>query len=54
MTTVRPAASVILVRADGAVLWVRRGEQLKFAAWVWLAMAGGVVLLAYLMLPFPR
>jgi len=31
-----------------------RREQLKFGGLVWLAMAGGVILLAYLMLPFPR
>jgi hypothetical protein len=31
-----------------------RRDQLKFAALAWLAMAGGVLLLAYLMLPFPR
>jgi len=31
-----------------------RREQLRFAGMVWLAMAGGVLLLAYLMLPFPR
>jgi len=31
-----------------------RREQLKFAGLVWLGMAGGVLLLAYLMLPFPR
>ena len=29
-------------------------QQLKFAGLVWLAMTGGVLLLAYLMLPFPR
>jgi hypothetical protein len=27
---------------------------MKFAGWAWLAMTGGVLLLAYLMLPFPR
>lgn len=44
-----------LVAAFFAVLTRRdRRDQLKFAAWVWLAMAGGVVALAYLMLPFPR
>ena len=31
-----------------------RREQLRFAGFVWLGMAGGVLLLAYLMLPFPR
>ena len=31
-----------------------RREQLRFGVMVWLAMAGGVVALAYLMLPFPR
>jgi hypothetical protein len=31
-----------------------RRDQLKFAGLAWLAMAGGVLLLAYLMLPFPR
>ncbi|HTO97915.1 MAG TPA: MBL fold metallo-hydrolase [Myxococcales bacterium] len=39
---VRPAASVILVRADGAVLWVRRGDQLKFAGGFY-AFPGGRV-----------
>ncbi len=29
-------------------------EQLKFGGLVWLGMAGGVLALAYLMLPFPR
>ena len=29
-------------------------EQLRFGAWVFLGMTGGVLLLAYLMLPFPR
>lgn len=42
MTSVRPAASVILVRADSAVLWVRRGEQLKFAGGFY-AFPGGRV-----------
>lgn len=34
----------------------RRGlrEQLRFGGFVWLGMVGGVLLLAYLMLPFPR
>jgi hypothetical protein len=31
-----------------------RREQLRFGGLVWLGMAGGVILLAYLMLPFPR
>ena len=31
-----------------------RREQLRFGGFVWLGMAGGVLLLAYLMLPFPR
>lgn len=29
-------------------------QQLKFGGLVWLAMTGGVLILAYLMLPFPR
>jgi hypothetical protein len=29
-------------------------EQLKFGGLVWLGMVGGVLLLAYVMLPFPR
>jgi hypothetical protein len=29
-------------------------EQLRFGGLVFLGMAGGVLLLAYLMLPFPR
>jgi ribonuclease/clavin/mitogillin len=40
--TVKPAASVILVREDGSVLWVRRGEQLKFAGGFY-AFPGGRV-----------
>ena len=34
----------------------RRGlrEQLRFGALVWAGMVGGVLALAYLMLPFPR
>ena len=31
-----------------------RRDQLEFAGLAWLAMVGGVLLLAYLMLPFPR
>ena len=31
-----------------------RREQLRFGGLVWLSMVGGVLLLAYLMLPFPR
>ena len=31
-----------------------RKEQLTFGGLVWLGMAGGVLVLAYLMLPFPR
>ena len=40
--TVRPAASVVLVRADGRVLWVRRGEQLRFSAGFYAFPGGGV------------
>lgn len=42
MASVRPAASVVLVREDGRVLWVRRGEQLKFAGGFY-AFPGGRV-----------
>lgn len=31
-----------------------RREQIRFAGFTWLAMVLGVVVLAYLMLPFPR
>ena len=31
-----------------------RREQLRFGGLVWLSMVLGVLLLAYLMLPFPR
>ena len=31
-----------------------RKDQVKFAGLAWLAMVGGVLVLAYLMLPFPR
>ena len=44
-----------LIAAFFAVLTRRdRREQLRFGGLVWLGMAGGVLLLAYLMLPFPR
>src|SRR5438552_6039454 len=39
---VRPAASVVLVRQDGRVLWVRRGDQLRFAGGFY-AFPGGRV-----------
>jgi len=42
VTSVRPAASVVLVREDGAVLWVRRGDQLRFAGGFY-AFPGGSV-----------
>jgi len=42
VTSVRPAASVILIREDGCVLWVRRGDQLKFAGGFY-AFPGGRV-----------
>jgi hypothetical protein len=37
----------VLTRCD-------RRERWRFGGLVWLAMVGGVLLLAYLMLPFPR
>lgn len=40
--SVRPAASVVLVRQDGRVLWVRRGEQLRFSAGFYAFPGGGV------------
>src|ERR671934_978303 len=42
VTSVRPAASVVLVREDGNVLWVRRGDQLRFAGGFY-AFPGGRV-----------
>ena len=42
MATVRPAASVVLVREDGRLLWVRRGEQLRFSAGFYAFPGGGV------------
>ena len=42
MSTVRPAASVLLHRQDGRVFWVRRGEQLRFAGGFY-AFPGGRV-----------
>lgn len=42
MPTVRPAASVVLVRDDGRVLWVRRGEALRFAGGFYAFPGGGV------------
>lgn len=50
MASVRPAASVVLVRKDGRVLWVRRGEQLKFAGGFY-AFPGGRVDVADAELP---
>ena len=38
----RPAASVVLVRPDGRVYWVRRGEQLRFSAGFYAFPGGGV------------
>src|SRR5258708_11409915 len=38
----RPAASVVLARADGRVLWVRRGDQLRFSAGFYAFPGGGV------------
>ena len=44
-----------IVAAFFAVLTRREvKQQLKFGGLVWIAMTGGVLLLAYLMLPFPR
>jgi ribonuclease/clavin/mitogillin len=40
--SVRAAASVVLVREDGRVLWVRRGEKLRFAGGFY-AFPGGAV-----------
>src|SRR5439155_24908783 len=40
--SVKPAASVILVREDGRVLWVRRGDELRFAGGFY-AFPGGRV-----------
>jgi glyoxylase-like metal-dependent hydrolase (beta-lactamase superfamily II)/8-oxo-dGTP pyrophosphatase MutT (NUDIX family) len=42
VTSVRPAASVVLVREDRRVLWVRRGDQLRFAGGFY-AFPGGRV-----------
>jgi glyoxylase-like metal-dependent hydrolase (beta-lactamase superfamily II)/8-oxo-dGTP pyrophosphatase MutT (NUDIX family) len=42
VTSVRPAASVVLVRENGEVLWVRRGDQLRFAGGFY-AFPGGRV-----------
>src|SRR5919206_2514822 len=42
VVTVRPAASVVLVRESGEVLWVRRGDQLRFAGGFY-AFPGGAV-----------
>ena len=39
---VRPAASVVLVRDDGRVFWVRRGDQLRFSAGFYAFPGGGV------------
>ncbi|MFN2546767.1 MAG: MBL fold metallo-hydrolase [Myxococcales bacterium] len=40
--SVRPAASVVLVRPDRRVYWVRRGEQLRFSAGFYAFPGGGV------------
>jgi len=42
LASVRPAASVVLVREGGEVLWVRRGEQLRFAGGFYAFPGGGV------------
>lgn len=42
MSTVKPAAAVLLHRQDGRVFWVRRGEQLRFAGGFY-AFPGGRV-----------
>jgi len=46
--------SAIIATFFSALTRRDRREQLKFGGLVWLGMAGGVLLLAYLMLPFPR
>ena len=46
--------SAIIATFFAALTRRDRREQLKFGGLVWLGMAGGVLLLAYLMLPFPR
>src|SRR2546428_8521345 len=48
--SVKPAASVVLVRDGGAVLWVRRGDQLRFAGGFY-AFPGGRVDVADAALP---
>src|SRR3954469_157448 len=42
LASVRPAASVVLVREGGEVLWVLRGEQLRFAGGFYAFPGGGV------------
>ena len=37
-----------------ALLKTDRKEQLKFGGLIWIAMVGGVLALAWLMMPFPR
>ena len=46
--------STIVAVFFAAMLKRDRMEQLKFGGIVWLAMAGGVLALAWLMAPFPR
>jgi hypothetical protein len=46
--------SAIIATFFAALTRRDRREQLKFGGLVWLGMVGGVLLLAYVMLPFPR
>jgi len=46
--------SAIIATFFSALTRRDRREQLRFGGLVFLGMAGGVLLLAYLMFPFPR
>ncbi len=46
--------SAIVAAFFAVLLRRRRAEQWKLAGWIWLAMVGGTLALAYLMYPFPR
>lgn len=46
--------SAIVAVFFAALTQRERREQLRFAALAWAGMTGGVIVLAYLMFPFPR
>lgn len=45
--------STIVAVYFGALVRRELREQVKLAAWIWLAMVGGTLVLAWVMYPFP-